>query len=100
MNEDKYLKQIIKVFKEPIEDYVVINGSYGNVVVEINNNWIFRFSQSKIDIKQLTLEKLFLPQFHKSCILNIPNIKYEGADFIGYKKINGEPFSVDVFNTL
>ncbi len=100
MNREKYLNKIKEVFKEPIEDYTIINESYWNVVLEINKNWIFRFSKSEIDLKQLSLEKLFLPKFHELSSIEIPYIEYEGEGFIGYKKIHGIPLSPEIYNTL
>ena len=100
MNEKKYLKEISKVFSEPIKNYIVISGSYGNIVLEINKKWIFRFSQSEMDKKQLTIEKSFLPKFNKSCSISIPNIEYEGKNFIGYKKIHGIPLSPDIYSKI
>lgn len=100
MNEEKYLEEIKKVFNKPINDYKVISGSYGNTVIEINKKWIFRFSKSEMDIKQLTIEKSFLPQFNKLCSISIPNIEYEGENFIGYKKIEGIPLSPDIYSKI
>ncbi len=71
--EKHYLNLINDVFKDKIDDYKVISGNegkelYGNIVIEINKKWIFRFSRREIDIKQLEIEKFFL---------KLTNIKYE-----------------------
>ena len=100
MTEEKYLIKIKKVFKDEIEDYIVINDSYWNTVLEVNKIWIFRFSKSEIDIKQLSIEKLFLPKIYKLSSIEIPNIEYQGKDFIGYRKIIGVPFSINIYDIL
>lgn len=89
MNEKNYLSIITNLFKKPIYEYKV-KGGYGNTVFEINKEWIFRFSKEE-DLKQLEIEKSFLPQFEKLSPLPVPHIEYEGINFIGYKKIDGTP---------
>jgi len=96
MNEINFLNTIKNIFEYPVEEYKVNAGTYGNIVFEINKEWIFRFSREARDVKQLEIEKEFLPKFEKSSSLPVPHIKYKGDDFIGYRKLNGVPFTREV----
>jgi len=100
MNEKYFLNIIKNSFKDPVEEYRIISGTYGNTVVEVNKEWIFRFSKAERDIKQLEIEKDFLIKFEKISSLPIPNIKYKGDDFIGYKKLNGTPLTKEICDSL
>lgn len=100
MNEESFLKMIKKIFKDPVEEYTVKTGSYGNVVFEINKEWIFRFSREVRDREQLEIEKDFLPTFEKISPLPVPHITYAGDGFIGYKKLDGIPFINEVCEKL
>ena len=96
MDEGNFLNCIRNLFEGTIEEYTVKRGSYGNVVFEINKEWIFRFSRGEGDIKQLEIEKSFLPEFEKISPLPVPHIEYTGDGFIGYKKLDGIPFTNEV----
>lgn len=93
---EKLLHIIKNELKGPIEEYKVIAGTYGNIVIEINKEWIFRFSREERDIQQLEIEKVFLQKFEKSSPLPIPHIEYKGDGFIGYKKLDGVPFTNEI----
>lgn len=101
----KYLDTINCVFKDKINDYQIISGTdseatYGNIVFKINQEWIFRFSRKDIDIKQLEIEISFLKKFHKISPIPVPEILYEGKDFMGCKVFDGEPFGKEIYITL
>lgn len=101
----KNLDTIKSVFKDKIFDYQFISGTdgeatYGNVVLKINREWIFRFSRKDIDIKQLEIEISFLKNFHKISPIPVPEILYEGKDFMGCKVFDGEPFTKEIYDTL
>lgn len=96
MNEKKILDIIKNIFEGNIEEYKVITGTYGNVVVEVNKEWIFRFSREERDVKQLEIEKKFLLEFEKLSPIPVPHIKYQGDGFIGYKKLDGVPFTDEI----
>lgn len=100
MNADKLLNQIKIFFKDPIQKYKIITEGCWNIVIEINGEWIFRFSRSDNDIKQLALEKMFLPKFKKISSVAIPDITYKWKNFIGYKKIEGERFTYEIYKQL
>lgn len=100
MKEGNFLDSIKSVFEGPVNEYKVRTGTYGNVVFEINQDWIFRFSRENRDVKQLQIEKIFLPEFEKASPLPVPHIEYKGTDFIGYKKLEGIPFTSEVCESL
>lgn len=100
MNEEEYLEKVRKIFKGNIEFYKVNSEGCGNLVLEINNEWIFRFSRSELDIKQLELEKAFLLKLETLSPIPVPSIKYSGTDFIGYKKLHGVPLTQEIFEQL
>ncbi|MBI2411191.1 MAG: aminoglycoside phosphotransferase family protein [Candidatus Kerfeldbacteria bacterium] len=90
MNENNYIDVIKSVFTEPIQEYTM-KGGYGNIVFEMNNEWIFRFSKEERDLQQLEIEKSFLPEFAQLSALPVPHIEYQGNNFIGYRKLDGIP---------
>src|SRR5689334_600065 len=69
---------------------VVENGAY-NVVVEADDEWIFRFPRpgSPRDNAQERLR--FLASFAKVSPLAVPDPIYVTDDFVGYRKIVGTP---------
>ena len=104
-NKMKYLDTVKSVFKGEVIDYQVISGAdgeatYGNIVFKINQDWIFRFSRNDIDIRQLEIEIIFLKSFYKISPIPVPEILYEGKDFMGCKAFDGEPFTKEIHDTL
>jgi len=53
-----------------------------------------------MDVRQLEIEKSFLPEFEKVSPLPIPHIKYKGNGFVGYKKLDGVPFTEEICKSL
>lgn len=100
MKNVNYLNIIKNNFNQEIIYYKFINDSYANTVIEINKEWIFRFSKEARDIKQLEIEQEFLPKFIERSPIPIPNIKYQGKNFIGYKKLMGEPLDDKIYLNL
>ncbi len=101
----KYLDIIRSVFNNEISNYQIISGTdenstYGNVVFKINQNWIFRFSKKDVDIRQLEIEISFLKNFHKISPIPVPEIFYEGKNFMGCKVFDGKPFTKEICDTL
>ncbi len=87
------------VLDEPVVSLVREDGGWTNVVLEVNGKWIFRFVRD-FACTQLAVEKAFLPDFKEFSPLPIPEIRYSGAGFIGYQKIEGVKFSESVFRSL
>lgn len=90
---------VLNVLDEPVESLVREDGGWTNVVLEVNGKWIFRFVRD-FACAQLAVEKAFLPVFNEFSSLPIPEIRYSGAGFIGYQKIEGVKFSESVFRGL
>ncbi len=88
-----FLERIKTVFPQPIKTVKVIDHGWSNLVFEVNGEWMFRFLQSDLGAKQLLVEQAFLPLLQPISPIVVPTIEYFGDDFIGYKKINGVPFS-------
>lgn len=77
-----------------------INDGVANFVIEVNNDWIFRFSRRELTRRQMVVENKFLPKFEATCPILIPHIEYSGEDFMGYKKIPGTPLKSDILTKL
>ena len=92
----KCLERIELDFFEPVSSYKIIERGWTNLVIEINNRWIFRFVRDK-DNRQIVLEGDFLPQFIQVCPIDIPKLVMSDTDYIAYPKIIGERFSPEKF---
>lgn len=100
MKQEKCLKIIKKNFTKNIKSYKVINNSYANVVIEVNDNLMFRFSKEKRDIEQMQIEQDFLPKFIKKSSIPVPDVKYKGKNYIAYRKLEGSPLEKKHFTKL
>ncbi len=96
---DAYESTVRDVLVDPVESIVRIDEGWTNVVLEANGKWVFRFVRDRSNT-QLAVEQAFLPQFKEHSPLPIPEIRYSGADFIAYEKIEGVKFSESVFRSL
>ena len=66
--------------------------SFGNHVVEVNDEWIFRFPIGRPSADRTQKQLNFLAAFAKRSPLAIPEPVFITGDFVGYRKIGGEPF--------
>lgn len=98
--DQKYLDKISTVVDFDIESSRVINDGAANLVIEINTEWIFRFSRAELTINQMTLETDFLSVFNGLCPVRIPGIVYADHGFMGYKKIDGVPLRSELLKSL
>ena len=87
------------VLDEPVESLVRVEEGWTNIVLEVNRKWILRFVRDPSNT-QLGVEQAFLPLFKGHSPLPIPEIRYSGANYIGYEKIEGVKFSESVFRSL
>lgn len=94
--EAEYLSRISEQLTEPVDSYKVVREGWTNLVIEINNRWIFRFVRNKNN-RQIVVEREFLPKFVKVCPVSIPEIVFSESDYIAYPKILGERFSPEKF---
>jgi aminoglycoside phosphotransferase (APT) family kinase protein len=74
-----------------IHTYEVINTGAENLIIEVNDEWVFRLPRDRSlgtkDRKQLN----FLTSFSKRSPLAVPDPVYVTDDLVGYKKIPGSP---------
>ncbi len=96
---NKKITSIKKVFKEEIRSIKVNNKGEDNLVIEINNEWIFRFPRDKKN-RAFYFEKIFLPIFSKKSPFPVPELEYITDDFIGYRKIKGALLTKKLFKSL
>lgn len=70
----------------------VLQGGAYNVIVEVNEEWVFRFPRpgSPRDHEQERLR--FLESFARVSPLPVPSPSYVTNDFVGYRKIAGTHF--------
>jgi aminoglycoside 2''-phosphotransferase len=82
------LDLIQTVFPHPIQ---AIANHHGDdfLVIEVNNQWMFRFPKSRLAPAMLEIEKNFLPVFAPFSPLQVPVYKFVGPGFAGYQKIEG-----------
>lgn len=96
---EDYLSIIQDALDLNIVNYEIIDKGWTNLVFDINNRWIVRFTKHKSN-KQIEIEKDFLPKFAPQSPIPIPEpiktLKLTNAEsttelnFIAYKRINGE----------
>jgi len=91
----EYIERIRSSDFVRVESYKIIQGGWSNIVIEVNDGWIFRFAREKNP--QVAVEYDFLSQFGKYSPISIPSLKRRGEDYIVYKKIVGERFAPDKF---
>jgi hypothetical protein len=72
-----------------IHTYEVINTGAENLIIEVNDEWVFRLPRDRSlgtkDRKQLN----FLASFSKRSPLGVPDPVYVTDDFVGYKRSRG-----------
>lgn len=93
-------EELLKRIPLAITSSKAISDGVANFVIEVNNNWIFRFSRKELTKKQMAVENDFLPRFEIICPVTIPHIEYFGEGFMGYKKISGNSLKPDVLKSL
>lgn len=93
------IARVREFLDDPVESLVRIDEGWTHIVLEINGKWIFRFVRDPSNT-QLAVEQAFLPLLKDHSPVPIPEIRYSGADFIAYEKIEGVKFSESVFRSL
>lgn len=94
------IDQVRRVFPLAIKSVQVHEGGDDFLVLEVNQEWMFRFPRNASAQEALQREKLFLPQFEKISTIAVPKIQYMSDNFIGYKKISGPLLTPQLFQTL
>ena len=96
LDVSRYLERIQANLSEPIDSYKVIDRGWTNLVIEVNQRWIFRFVRDRNN-RQIFLEREFLPQLATVSPVKIPEISFSDRDYIAYRKILGEKFAPEKF---
>ena len=95
-----YLKTIRKVFPSEITASKLHDHGDDFLVIEVNDEWMFRFPRNEITSRTFMIEKVFLSRFTPISPLPVPDYLYEGDGFGGYRKIRGSLLTTDVFGNL
>lgn len=96
---DTYESIIRDRLDDSVESIVQVDEGWTHIVLEVNGKWIFRFVREPSNT-QIAVEQAFLPVFQRHSPLPIPAIRYSGANYIGYEKIEGVKFAESVFRSL
>ncbi len=96
---DNCIERVRSVFSGQIKRVNLINQGWSNQIVEVNDEWIFRFPRDK-DSPQFRLESDFVAQFEQVSPVPIPSIESSEDGFTLYKRIPGVAFSLDSFQSL
>jgi aminoglycoside 2''-phosphotransferase len=97
---DEYLEKIARVVPFDVQTTKIMNDGWANFVIQINNEWIFRFSRGALTRSQMAVETAFLREFSKVSPLSVPKIEFSGEGFMGYRKIDGVPLKTEVLKDL
>jgi aminoglycoside 2''-phosphotransferase len=95
-----YIEKIKQIFPHNIAETFVHDDGDDFLVIEVNNEWMFRFPRQEFSRKAFAVEKAFLSKFNPISPLPVPDYQYRGDDFGGYQKIHGSPLSIDLFQNL
>jgi aminoglycoside 2''-phosphotransferase len=90
---------ISAIFPDPIETTHIHHGD-DFFIVEVNSTWMFRFPRSQEAPVILEIEKRFLAEFSPISPIPVPQYRYIGTGFVGYKKIEGLLLSPARFKAL
>ncbi|MTI65501.1 MAG: DUF1679 domain-containing protein [Firmicutes bacterium] len=103
------VKNIIKSSypKFKIENIILGHKGQNNNIFIINNEYIFRFPKFKNGIDNIFREDKLLESINNYISIDIPKYKFKslenkrvGEDFVGYKKIGGEPLYKNIFKEI
>lgn len=76
-----------------IRSCAIVDSLSGNLVVQVNEEWIFRFPAGRTTSGKTQKQLAFLASFAKRSPVAVPDPVYITDTFLGYKRIVGEPFS-------
>jgi aminoglycoside 2''-phosphotransferase len=96
----KRIDQIEEAFPHRVEGVRICDNGEDFLVIEVNQEWMFRFPRNAPARRALDCEKRFLPRLEKLSPVPVPQIRYSGEDFIGYRKIEGALLTARLFHTL
>src|SRR5215218_2650565 len=83
-----------------IERFVAVEQGWDSAVVEINDDWIFRFPRRPQVAEWLRREVALLPELAGALPVPVPRFDIVGAgdavEVVGYRKLHGSPLDVAV----
>jgi aminoglycoside 2''-phosphotransferase len=109
---DKILESALSIIKEffteaKLEDFSIVGSGFGSLIIESNEEIIFRIAKNLETAKQYVMECKALPQVIKYIDLNIPNPiwhMFSGTSapygIMAYRKLKGNPINPIVFNEM
>jgi aminoglycoside 2''-phosphotransferase len=91
------LEVINEILASDIGEVKVNEGGDDFLIFEAGSDWIFRFSRNDVTQEALQREVTFLSRLKDISPLAVPEYRYVGDNFGGYPKIQGVPFTSDLF---
>ncbi len=85
-----------------VNSMTFISEGWTNFVVDINDEWIFRFPRDEKFLPILERERLLLDRLRNHVSVSIPYYEFTGTKtaFVGYRKIPGEALHKNLYVTL
>jgi hypothetical protein len=100
MKKHREIEEIQKATGINVNSYKTIKRGRESLIIEVNDEWIFRFPRSSISQEKIQKRLNFLVSFSKVSPLKIPEPYYIESSFVGYKKIPGQPLSSSALEKL
>jgi aminoglycoside phosphotransferase (APT) family kinase protein len=76
-----------------IHTHKIVDSPSGNRLVEVNDEWVFRFPGTRPSPDKTQKQLKFLTSFAKRSPVAVPEPVYVTDQFVGYRRIAGAPFS-------
>ena len=76
-----------------IHTYKILGRVSGNLVLEVNDEWVFRFPSARPSPDKTQKQLRFLASFAKRSPIAVPEPVYITDHFVGYRRLAGVPFS-------
>lgn len=85
-----------------VDSMTFFSEGWTNLVVDINNEWIFRFPREETFMPILERERLLLDRLRNHVSLPVPYYEFIGSNtaFVGYRKIPGEALHKNMYATF
>jgi aminoglycoside 2''-phosphotransferase len=94
------IARIEKLMRKSCVSWKVHDNGLDHLILEINNEWMFRFVRLKKSIRGTSTLKDFFGQFSLVSPCQIPRIDFISEDFIGYRKIEGQMLNDQVLQKM
>lgn len=100
-------ESVLKLLSEEVPGLTVnsmtfVSEGWSNLVVDVNDEWIFRFPRKENFLPILERERLLLNRLRNHISLSIPYYEFTGSktEFVGYRKIPGEALHTNMYLKL